>query len=60
MKKKSGSVAIKGQFTVQKAALEDLSNSNNVERGLEFSLSFLSFSFVMYPSAEGLERPRRT
>lgn len=40
---KSGSVAIKGQFTVQKAALEDLSQHKNVERGIEFSPTFFFF-----------------
>lgn len=40
---KSGSVAIKGQFTVQKAALEDLSQHKNVERGIEFSPTFFLF-----------------
>lgn len=46
---KSGSVTIKGHFTVQKAALEDLSNSRMLiaERGLEFSLSVFLFLFFL-------------
>lgn len=45
---KSGSVAIKGQFTVQKAALEDLSNFNKMLRRAlsSFSPSFIFFCLV--------------
>lgn len=46
---KSGSVAIKGQFTVQKAALKD--PSDMLRRAFS-----VSFSFLFYTSAEGLER----
>lgn len=44
---KSGSVAIKGQFTVQKAALEDLSQHKNVERGIEFSPTFFYYYYFL-------------
>lgn len=37
---KSGSVGIKGQFTVLKAALEDLSNFYKLLRGAQMFLSF--------------------
>lgn len=56
---KSDPFTIKGQFTVQKAALEDHPNlQKNVKRGLEFkiSLSFiLSYFLAWYTSAEGLQ-----
>lgn len=44
---KSGSVAIKGQFTVQKAALEDLSDSRKMLRGASSS-DCLSFFFLLF------------
>lgn len=51
---KSGSVTIKGQFTVQKAALEDPSNLKCWEEPQVQSV-FLLFSVLLYPSAEGFE-----
>lgn len=47
---KGGSVAIKGEFTVQKATLEDLSNLYSMLRG---AWSSVCLSFILFNLSKG-------